>query len=463
LLANEQPLRSLPFLSGELAGYDTLQLIISAALLKQMGSALKIISHNFQGSEYSFQIALPVVSSLPLSWAEKPLQGNGLCLFLPNHAGHLAEQVLQQMQAKFINIYDPQRLLGDSKFTPEEFDWMVVDEALLAALSEDGFQHFSQKVAAIPLTVLITNPPYPLAANRQKDDVFSHHLPLALLSADLPALLLRESDSLQGPLNYFPSGLFKNRRAKILVVEDSEMNGRLMDMILHKLGCQVTVVHDGEQALAKIHSQSFDMVLMDIVMPGLDGIETLQLIRSDTSQSFDTAMPVIAMTANVSDDNISDYLDKGFNGYLLKPFEVEKVVSLLRNWLPRTGTFASEQKITAVSGIDKFRLLQNLQNDKQLMDEVLTLFFNEAPIMIDKIEALLVTRKKTRQLGVLVHRLKSMAVNIAAERLHGLLQKMEDYLQDQQLDLAIEVWSVLLEEMEFLNTSYQHPAQPVKD
>jgi two-component system sensor histidine kinase TorS len=105
----------------------------------------------------------------------------------------------------------------------------------------------------------------------------------------------------------------------ILVVEDHPGNRRLLDLILTSLGHQVTLAENGFIALAEVRRRPFDVVLMDISMPGIDGIETCRRIRAlDLPWA---GLPIVALTAHVAADVVAATEKAGMTGFLAKPVD----------------------------------------------------------------------------------------------------------------------------------------------
>lgn len=113
---------------------------------------------------------------------------------------------------------------------------------------------------------------------------------------------------------------------KILCVDDNEKNRRIVELLLGKLGFDVTLCASGGEALDICAIQSFDLLLMDIVMPDMDGMETLRRLRAD-GDSLNRATPAIALTAKLSPDDIASYRGAGFDGVAAKPISIADVAT----------------------------------------------------------------------------------------------------------------------------------------
>ncbi len=120
----------------------------------------------------------------------------------------------------------------------------------------------------------------------------------------------------------------------MLVAEDNLVNQKIARKILERFGCTVVCAGDGEEALSLWESESFDIILMDVQMPRVDGLEaTRQLRKLEALRG--TRTPVIALTANVMAEDIAKCRQAGMDGHLPKPFLVEDVQSTIDFWTVR--------------------------------------------------------------------------------------------------------------------------------
>ena len=116
----------------------------------------------------------------------------------------------------------------------------------------------------------------------------------------------------------------------ILIVEDNPVNQRVTGMLMEKLGCSCVLAENGRDAIQKLESQSFDLVLMDLMMPEMDGVETTRLIRS--SGHAYANVPIIALTANVLPSTERTCWDAGMNDFMDKPITYARMKAVMDNW-----------------------------------------------------------------------------------------------------------------------------------
>ncbi|MBI3382220.1 MAG: response regulator [Aquabacterium sp.] len=144
----------------------------------------------------------------------------------------------------------------------------------------------------------------------------------------MPALAPDRQDEYRSAASSAPALL---RGRSVLLVEDNTINQIVAtDLLRDEAGMQVTIAEDGVQALHLLFSQSFDLVLMDIQMPGMDGLEATRRIRQDPRH---TKLPVIAMTAHALTSDRAACLAAGMNDCVVKPFEPQVLFNVLARWL----------------------------------------------------------------------------------------------------------------------------------
>ncbi len=122
-------------------------------------------------------------------------------------------------------------------------------------------------------------------------------------------------------------------RAHVLLAEDNVLNQDLALAMLHHYGCKVDVVDNGQKAIDALTQKSYDLVLMDLQMPVMDGIEALKIIRTNEHTSRTKRIPIVAITAHASKSVIEQTLKNGADDYLAKPFEQNQLASILYKWL----------------------------------------------------------------------------------------------------------------------------------
>jgi len=117
----------------------------------------------------------------------------------------------------------------------------------------------------------------------------------------------------------------ENIKLRFLLAEDNKVNQLMTARMLQRKGHSVICVENGRQVLEELRTQAFDLVLMDVQMPEMDGIEATRLIRGDQSGDFDPQIPILALTAYALQGDKERFLASGMNGYLAKPFDFQQL------------------------------------------------------------------------------------------------------------------------------------------
>ena len=115
----------------------------------------------------------------------------------------------------------------------------------------------------------------------------------------------------------------------ILLAEDNPVNQVIVKHILEKKGVNVTIAQNGLEAIEKVKQKKFDLILMDVEMPLLDGYETTDALRNELG----IKTPIIALTAHSISDGSQKFLDSGMNGFISKPFTLDNFCSSIENFL----------------------------------------------------------------------------------------------------------------------------------
>ena len=137
---------------------------------------------------------------------------------------------------------------------------------------------------------------------------------------------------------------------RILVVDDTEMNVDLLVRILRSMGFETDTAPDGEKALEHIRKEHFDLIFMDHMMPVMDGMEAMKIIREE---KLCEDIPVIMLTANTIKGEKEKYIEAGFDEYLTKPFTDQSIKEVVLKYLP-----VDEERINQSSWAPEWRYLQ---------------------------------------------------------------------------------------------------------
>lgn len=196
----------------------------------------------------------------------------------------------------------------------------------------------------------------------------------------------------------------------ILVVDDNRINRKVTESLLKTLKVKTDTADSGREAIAKIKEKKYDFVLMDYMMPEMDGRETLQRIR-ELDVPYSATIPVVALTAN-GEENIGEQLiAQGFDDFLRKPIDLQEICDIIKRWLPEIEGLDTEQGIAQAGGCELYR-------------EILGDFYIMIEPKAKKIETLLADRM-FHDYTIEVHALKSTARLIGATELSERCYRLE--------------------------------------
>jgi len=136
-------------------------------------------------------------------------------------------------------------------------------------------------------------------------------------------------------------------KKKILIIDDTDFMVKLISDILQEAGYEVIVASEGVEGLLKVRSEKPDLVILDIVMPGMDGFEVCRILRDDESNNL---MPIIMLTAQDDEDNKLTGLELGADDYIVKPFNPRELLSRVRNTLKRIDRNRWANPLTGLRG-----------------------------------------------------------------------------------------------------------------
>jgi CheY-like chemotaxis protein len=175
------------------------------------------------------------------------------------------------------------------------------------------------------------------------------------------------------------------RPLRILVAEDNPVNQLVAVSMLRKRGHNVTVAGDGAQVLVAMAVAEFDVVLMDVQMPGMDGFTATAAIRAGEAGTT-RHIPIVALTAHAMREDRQRCLDVGMDAYLTKPFNATQLFEVFEKLIPRQNgsalTSGGEMMVPNTSdSFDRAALLDRVDADEAMLREVVELFLADCPRM----------------------------------------------------------------------------------
>ena len=224
----------------------------------------------------------------------------------------------------------------------------------------------------------------------------------------------------------------QNLKFKILLAEDNVINQKVALATLKRLGYSADTVNNGKKAVQALEKTQYDLVLMDCQMPEMDGYKATGQIRNPNSKVINHDIPVIALTANATNEDKGKCLKAGMDDYMAKPFKPDQLADMLKKWLPVQDfddlklPSPLEKKQLKEENLDWAGFLDRVMGDEILAKEIFNEFLSEIPQRIEKISKALKTRDfvtANRE----AHTLKGSSANVGAIVLQDIAYKIEEF------------------------------------
>jgi two-component system sensor histidine kinase/response regulator len=221
------------------------------------------------------------------------------------------------------------------------------------------------------------------------------------------------------------------RRAKVLVAEDNIVNQRVALELLTRRGHAVTVTNNGREALDALERDTFDLVLMDLQMPEMGGLEATAAIRS-REQETGAHLRIVAMTAHAMADDRERCFAAGMDGYLSKPIDKRMLFAVVEQ-----GVSGGDPPSNAVAplALDRAAVMERLGGDVDLFADVIGLFLEDCPARVAAIKAA-IDEGDAVALSAAAHVLKGVAANLSAAGLFEAAQTLERLGAESRLEPA---------------------------
>ncbi len=223
------------------------------------------------------------------------------------------------------------------------------------------------------------------------------------------------------------SVLGKQFWGEVLIAEDTPELQLLERRILESMGATVSIAHNGREAVEMANSHHFDLILMDMQMPEMDGIEATQALRAS-----DNPVPVVALTANVMQKHRNAFHEAGCNGFLAKPIDRQELAKHLREHLQSDNMEAAVAAATPTTAPEP---LEQESADELVDDEMMELFIESTTLNRNNlIQAL--SEKAWEQVHKTAHSVKGSAASFGHAEISNMAKEVCDAIDDKQLEQA---------------------------
>jgi len=264
---------------------------------------------------------------------------------------------------------------------------------------------------------------------------------------------------------------------KILIAEDQDTNARLIELILDYAGATTTVVENGELALNAASQQLFDIILMDIHMPVMNGVEATENIRALKNNNRNT--PIIALTANAIEEDKVEYINAGINDVLIKPVDDNELFSMIKLHKPEHANISTNDDATQTehqlpeettktptdaqaeemqkSYIDlrRYKNKEQLDKKEKLKNELFIMLLKELPDTREAISHSF-AEKRFKELGDHVHKLHGATSYVNTPQLKSAVEDLEVSIKKKHDNNVIETKvSTVIQEIDLLLTEVE--------
>jgi PAS domain S-box-containing protein len=223
------------------------------------------------------------------------------------------------------------------------------------------------------------------------------------------------------------------RRLRILLAEDNPVNQTVAAKMLERMGHGVSIAENGREALEALEKQGFDLVLMDIQMPEVDGFEATRIVRERETATGEH-LPIIAMTAHAMKGDKEKCFEGGMDGYIAKPINAEQLFETIEDLFRWRKAANRLSEVLAAGGhaLDTTRILERIGGDRDLLKELAALFVRDCPKMLSDIRDA-VREGSAEALQMAAHALKGSVSNFAADAAVQAASRLETMARNRDM------------------------------
>ena len=399
-----------------------LGLTISSRLAEMMGGDLWVESEPSKGSVFHFTAAFQRrAAQQPEPIMPPKARGAGILVVDDNRAmrGILGELLVGW---GFVPTLAGSAAIAIEAVARAETDGAPFQVLLVDAdmPDVDGFtlaQQVQQRGVRAPIVMMLTTASRRDEASSGRELRIAAHVTKPLKKGDLyDAVLqaLRPGDAHPTSLDAGALTPAPLQPLRLLLAEDNLINQKLMRRLLEKAGHEVTLVRNGRAALEALAQSSFDMVLMDVQMPEMDGFEATAAIR-EREQESGGHIPLLAITAHAMRGDRERCLQAGFDGYVSKPVQFKELFDTIdrlapselgaKRRTPLPGRVPRDAVVESGAGFDERIALERTGGDRELLKELIAVFLNEIPNWMQALRAA-VTNRDAAEVGRVAHAVK---------------------------------------------------------
>ena len=450
-----------------------LGLAISRELCQLMGGDLSVESRLNLGSTFTFELPFPIDPDADQEMKEliPTIELHGMPVLLATDCplcSKIIKEMLESMRFRVDSIESDRgakKLINSAVEQGDPYQLLLIGQSL----KEMSGLEFVEKLATDQdfseiRRLLLANPADIMEISKRAETLALDGL---LSNPVRPSQLY---DAILTALGHFiaPDGagaqLSIRWQAKVLLVEDNEMGRQMARGLLENMGIEVVEAQDGAEAVNRVQSEDFDLVLMDIQMPVMDGLSAARAIRKLDKDNIEN-LPIIALTAHAFTEHRAESLDAGMNGHVSKPILLEALYHELGQWLPKdklnlvreinpAADSDNSDLEMALPGIDIEAGIRRSVGKREIYLSMLKKFTEQFADTERELDKELVAGQQKDALRR-VHTLKGVAGNLGAVQLQQLAGQLEGQLTRQEDPAAMS--EMLTEHKRFLTALQNLP------
>ncbi len=449
-------------------GGTGLGLAISKQLTEMMGGSIGVNSKEGQGSEFWFTAKLALQPNQhQIRKKSAAICGKRILIVDDNATNReILKQRLSSWGAQITEAGSGPSALATMTQTDTPFDMVITDmqmpemDGLMLARAIRQKEQFND----IPL-VLMTS--LGQQNNGEITEIFAASLTKPVRTSELHARLTaaltgtHSDQSAQTQSENNTTQIVFNSQTRILLAEDNITNQQVAIRLLKKLGLHADAVANGVEVIEAVKLIDYDLVLMDVQMPEMDGLEATRTIRNPQSPVRRHDIPIIAMTANAIQGDREKCLDAGMDDYLSKPVTPQALAEKLAKWLPSGGNLTADEsklplaqspEVGAPQIFDRNGFLDRMMGDAEMTQAVIEVFLDDIPKQIESLKAA-IDAAETETVKRIAHTIKGAAANVGGESLRQLAAEMEHACKEGRMPSASDGYPKLQNEFEQLKNA----------